>query len=92
MVLTVTLNASIDKTYKIESFVIDRINRPTECRTVPGGKGINVARVLKELGRSALATGFVGGSIGEAILRGLDEEGIKHDFVRVSGESRLCIK
>ena len=92
MVLTVTLNASIDKTYTVESFAVDRINRPTECRTVPGGKGINVARVLKELGRDALATGFVGGSIGDAILRGLDSEGIKHDFVRVQEESRLCIK
>lgn len=92
MVLTVTLNASIDKTYTIESFLVDRINRPSECRTVAGGKGINVARVLKELGREALATGFVGGSIGDAILRGLDREGIKHDFVRVEDESRLCIK
>jgi tagatose 6-phosphate kinase len=92
VILTVTLNASIDKTYTIESFVIDRINRPSQCRTVPGGKGINVARVLKELGRDVLTTGFVGGSIGDAICRGLDREGIKHDFVRVEDESRLCIK
>ncbi|MGQ9454546.1 MAG: 1-phosphofructokinase [Armatimonadota bacterium] len=92
MVLTVTLNASIDKTYTIESFLVDRVNRPSECRTVAGGKGINVARVLKELGREALATGFVGGSIGGAILRDLDREGIRHDFVRVEDESRLCIK
>ena len=92
MILTVTLNASIDKTYTVESFVIDRINRPSECRTVPGGKGINVARVLRELGRDALATGFAGGSIGDAIIHGLDGEEISHDFVRVEGESRLCIK
>ena len=92
MILTVTPNASIDKTYTVESFVIDRINRPSDCRTVPGGKGINVARVLRELGREAMATGFVGGSIGDAILHGLDDEGIKHDFVRVEEESRLCIK
>ncbi|MDH7601482.1 MAG: 1-phosphofructokinase [Armatimonadota bacterium] len=92
MILTVTLNASIDKTYTIESFMVDRINRPSQCRTVPGGKGINVARVLKELGREALATGFLGGSIGNVIAQGLDREGIKHDFVRVEDESRLCIK
>ncbi len=92
MILTVTLNASIDKTYTIESFTVDRINRPSQCRTVPGGKGINVARVLKELGRDALTTGFLGGSIGNAIAQGLDREGIKHDFVRVEDESRLCIK
>ena len=92
MILTVTPNASIDKTYTVESFGIDRINRPSECRMVPGGKGINVARVLKTLGRNALATGFVGGAMGDAILHGLGDEGIKHDFVRVEEESRLCIK
>ena len=92
MILTVTPNASIDKTYTVEGFGLDRINRPSERRTVPGGKGINVARVLRELGREAIATGFIGGAAGEAIARGLAEEGIRHDFVRVKEESRLCIK
>ena len=92
MILTVTPNASVDKTYLVEGFGVDRINRPSESWTSPGGKGINVARVLKELGREALATGFVGGQTGEALLRGLDAEGLRHDFVRIQGESRLCIK
>ena len=91
MILTVTPNAAIDKTYTVEGFGLDRVHRPTEARTVPGGKGINVVRVLKELGRAGVATGFVGGRTGDAILEGLDEERIPHDFVRVAGESRLCI-
>ena len=55
-------------------------------------QGNNVARVLKELGWPALATGFIGGRNGEEIVSRVDDEGIKHDFVRVRGETRLCIK
>lgn len=88
---TVTPNAGIDKTYTVEGFGLDRVHRPSDCITVPGGKGINVARVLKTLGRSATATGFLGGATGDAVARGLDAEGIAHDFVRIEGESRLCI-
>ena len=91
MILTVTPNAGIDKTYTVECFGLDRVHRPTATRAVPGGKGINVVRVLKELGRAGLATGFVGGRTGEAILEGLAAEGIPHDFVSVKEESRLCI-
>jgi len=91
LILTVTPNAAIDKTYIVEGFGLDRVHRPTAVRTVAGGKGINVVRVLQELGREALATGFVGGQNGDAVIEGLDHEGIKHDFVRVKGETRLCI-
>lgn len=91
MILTITPNAAIDKTYTINGFGLDRVHRPSAARTVAGGKGINVVRVLKELGREGIATGFLGGRIGDAIQEGLDEEGMKYDFVRVRGESRLCI-
>ncbi len=91
MILTLTPNAGIDKTYTIEGFGLDRVHRPTTCRAVPGGKGINVVRVLKELGRAGVATGFVGGRTGEAILEGFVAEGIRHDFVSIEDESRLCI-
>ncbi|MDO8588737.1 MAG: 1-phosphofructokinase [Armatimonadota bacterium] len=91
MIITVTLNTAIDKTYTVENFVIDRVHRPVETKSTAGGKGINVARVLKELGRDALATGFIGGSNGDKIIEGLDGEGIRHDFVRTGGESRICI-
>lgn len=92
MILTITPNASIDKTYTVEDFGVDRTNRAAECHTVPGGKGINVVRVLKSLGRDGVATGFIGGCVGETILHGLVAEGIKSDFVHVGDESRLCIK
>lgn len=91
MIVTVTLNAAVDKTYKVENFALDRVHRPSEEITVAGGKGINVARVLKELGQKPVATGFVGGANGRIITLGLDDEGILHEFVQVHGESRLCI-
>ncbi|MDO8629835.1 MAG: 1-phosphofructokinase [Phycisphaerales bacterium] len=91
VIITVTLNTAIDKTYTVENFVIDRVHRPVETKSTAGGKGINVARVLKELGREALATGFIGGNNGDKIIEGLDGEGIRHDFVRTAGESRICV-
>ena len=91
MVVTVTPNAAIDITYTIEGFTLDRVHRPSAVRTVAGGKGINVSRVLTTLGHNTIATGFVGGSTGNAILEKIALEGLPHDFVRVRGESRLCI-
>ena len=92
MILTVTPNASMDKTYAIEGFGVDRMHRPSDCASTPGGKGINVLRVFRELGGTGIATGFVGGRVGEAIEEGLLTEGIGHDLVRIREESRLCIK
>jgi len=91
LIITVTLNAAVDKTYRVENFALDRVHRPSDEKTVAGGKGINVSRVLKELGQKTLAMGFVGGSNGRIITSGLDHEKIGHDFVQVKGESRLCI-
>lgn len=91
MILTITPNAAIDKTYTVEGFGLDRVHRPSNTTTVPGGKGINVVRVLKELGHEGLATGFIGGRTGDSIIEGLDAECLAHEFVRVEGESRLCI-
>lgn len=91
MILTVTLNAAVDKTYTVEDFAVDRVHRPSSWRITAGGKGINVARVYREVGGEALVTGFVGGHNGEHILEGLRAEGIKSDLVRIEGESRVCI-
>ena len=91
MILTVTLNAAVDKTYTVENFVIDRVHRPSSWRVVPGGKGINVARVYTELGGEAMATGFAGGHNGDYILDGMRAEGLTNDFVKTAGESRVCI-
>jgi 1-phosphofructokinase family hexose kinase len=91
LILTITPNTAIDKTYTVEGFGLDRVHRPSASRTVAGGKGINVVRVMKTLGHEALATGFVGGAIGEAITRLISQEGLRYDFMHVKDESRLCI-
>ncbi|MHB9035239.1 MAG: 1-phosphofructokinase [Armatimonadota bacterium] len=91
MIITITPNTAIDKTYTVEDFGLNRVHRPSGSRTVAGGKGINVVRVLRTLGVDGVATGFVGGANGDAILQLIDEECLSHDFVRVREESRLCI-
>lgn len=91
LILTVTPNAAVDKTYQVENFRLDRVNRPSLTYTVAGGKGVNVARVYQTLGGKATATGFLGGINGRIVSRALTQEHIAADFVRVRGESRLCI-
>jgi 1-phosphofructokinase family hexose kinase len=91
VILTVTPNATVDKTYRVEQFALNRVNRPSLTYTVAGGKGINVARVYQTLGGNALATGFLGGLQGRMVARAMAEEGIPDAFVRTRGETRLCI-
>jgi 1-phosphofructokinase family hexose kinase len=92
MILTVTLNAAVDKTHVIPGFGTGRVNRPAEVLALAGGKGINVARVLRELGEPAFATGIVAGHSGAFIETCLDAEGIVHAFHRLPrGESRTCL-
>ena len=88
MILTVTLNAAIDRTVAVPNFRLGQRHRAVESRTVAGGKGVNVARALKLLGRPVIATGLVGGSTGTRIVERLAEEAILNDFTRIAGESR----
>jgi len=89
MILTVTLNAAIDRTLAVPNFHVGRRHRAVEQTVVAGGKGVNVARALKALGRPVLATGTVGGGTGARIVELLDDEGITNDFVRIDEESRM---
>ncbi|QGQ97135.1 1-phosphofructokinase [Paenibacillus psychroresistens] len=89
MITTTTLNAAIDKTYYVKQFKLGASHRATEVFAEAGGKGINVARTLLELGADPYAMGFLGGNNGSFIQDELDKQGIKHDFIRVSGESRI---
>ncbi len=91
MILTVTPNACVDKTYRVEQFRLDRVNRPSQSFTVAGGKGINVARVYQTLGGRAVATGFLVGMNGRIVARALAQEGIADAFLRIRGETRVCI-
>lgn len=92
MIITVTMNPAIDKTVDLDHFEHGSLNRLTNVIMDAGGKGINVSKTIKELGGETLATGFIGGSGGNLIEKVLQEEGIKTDFVRVSGETRTNLK
>jgi len=88
MIITVTLNAAIDKSLSVPNFQLGRRHRTVEQRTVAGGKGVNIARTLKTLGQPVIATGFAGGATGTHIVEQLTEESILNDFVRIRDESR----
>jgi 1-phosphofructokinase family hexose kinase len=92
VILTVTLNSVVDKTYIVSNFRLDRVNQVKEIRMVPGGKGINVGRVYQELGGKALLTGFYGGNNGNYIRDHTMAESLVSDFVKTEGESRICVK
>jgi 1-phosphofructokinase/tagatose 6-phosphate kinase len=88
MIITVTLNAAIDKSLSVPSFRLGRRHPTVEQWTLAGGKGVNVARTLKMLGQPVVATGFAGGPTGTRIVEQLTEESILNDFVRIREESR----
>ncbi len=91
MVTTVTLNAAIDRTYQVDGFNTGQMHWPEQLRTVAGGKGINVARILRTLGHEVCASGLAGGSASNFVRRDLERHGILTDFVHVEEESRVCI-
>ncbi len=89
MILTVTLNAAIDRTIAVPNFRLGRRHRAVESRTVAGGKGVNVARALTLLGRPVIASGFVGGPTGTRVLEQLQEESVLTDFIHIAAETRI---
>ena len=88
MIITVTLNTAIDKTLSVPNFRLGRRHRTVEQMTMPGGKGVNVARVLKTLGAPVIATGLAGGATGTRIVDQLTQLSVLSDFVRIGEESR----
>lgn len=93
MIYTLTLNPSIDYIVAVENLKLGGLNRTKEEEMFPGGKGINVSLVLKNLGIQSVALGFIGGFTGEEIERLLVLKGIKTDFIKVSkGNSRINVK
>lgn len=91
MILTVTLNAAIDKRYVVEEFVEGEVNRVKECAYVPGGKGLNVSKPAAVAGAKVVATGFVGGHAGNYIEDSLKDYGVEGAFYHLAAESRSCI-
>ena len=91
MILTVTLNAAIDKRYVVDDYKVGEVNRVRECSYVPGGKGLNVSKPASIYGAEVVTTGFVGGHAGNYIEDALKPFGIKGEFYHVAAESRSCI-
>ncbi|HYE04293.1 MAG TPA: hexose kinase [Planctomycetota bacterium] len=89
-ILTVTVNAALDRTWLVPGLKRRGVNRPARTLVRAGGKGVNVARAYACLGGSAVATGFVGGATGRTLRRALAEEGIGDAFLAVPGETRTC--
>lgn len=90
MILTVTMNPSIDISYPLDELKIDTVNRVVDVTKTAGGKGLNVTRVLSEFGDPVAATGLVGGKLGEYLLENIDGDVKKH-FYTIAGETRNCI-
>ena len=88
MIITVTLNAALDRSVTVPILKLGQRHRASDVLTLAGGKGINVARALKRLDHPVVATGLAGGRTGTSIVEQLTEESILNDFVRIRQESR----
>lgn len=91
MILAVTMNPSVDISYPLNEFKLDDVNRVEDVSKTAGGKGLNVARVISQMEREVLATGILGGTIGDYIVKELENDQIKNDFLKTDKESRNCI-
>ena len=88
MIVTVTMNAAIDRTLTVPNFQRGQRHRASQGLTLAGGKGLNIARALKRMGVPVVATGLAGGRTGTRIVEELTSEAILNDFVRIEEDSR----
>ncbi len=93
MIYTLTLNPAVDYFIRVNDFVSGQVNRTDYEKICFGGKGINVSRVLKNLGCESVALGFVGGFTGKALEKALTAEGVTCNFVHLQNSStRINVK
>ena len=91
MILTVTLNPALDLTYEVDTLVPGGEHRVAEVHQRPGGKGVNVARILAALGESVTVTGLAGGATGTAVRAALPGCGVTDAFMEIGGETRRTV-
>jgi len=91
MILTVTLNPSVDHAIFLDELKVGDTNRVRRTEIDAGGKGINLSRVVAALGGRTVATGFLGGPAGACVSGVLDAEDVPHDFVQIEGETRTNV-
>lgn len=92
MIYTLTLNPSIDYHIRLSHFAEGTINQVEKEWKVEGGKGINVSKVLKNLGMESVALGFVGGFTGDFIREQMNRQGIAHRLIQIAEDSRINMK
>lgn len=93
MIYTITFNPSLDYIVSVENFATGKVNRATDERILPGGKGINVSQVLTNLGVENIALGFVAGFTGAQLEHLLNEKGIRQEFIQLeNGMTRINVK
>jgi tagatose 6-phosphate kinase len=90
-IVTVTLNAALDVTYDVQALVPNATHRVLQVRARAGGKGVNVARVLRQLGRDTVVAGLAGGHTGALIRADLAAGGLPEALVEIGGESRRTL-
>lgn len=93
MIYTVTLSPALDYLVWLDHFETGGLNRTKRTAFRAGGKGINVSVVLTRLGLQSICLGFTAGFVGKELIRMLDEEGIRHDFIQAAdGCTRINVK
>ncbi|MGJ9458324.1 1-phosphofructokinase [Oceanobacillus sp. CF4.6] len=92
MIYTITLNPSIDYLVPVKELHIGKLNYMENDLKLPGGKGINVSRILKEINVESTALGFIGGFTGRFISDWLEKDLVKTDFIPIEGDTRINIK
>lgn len=88
LIVTITLNPSLDQHITVDGLVVDGPNRWSRLHRYAGGKGIDVSRAIHEMGGRTIAYGFIGGALGRAVEIFLDEEGVPFSFTPIKGETR----
>lgn len=92
MIYTLTMNPALDKTAELDEVQVGGLNRLQNVINDAGGKGINVSKTLKSLNKESICLGIVAGNTGDYILDELDRLKVKHDFLKIAGNTRTNLK